>query len=112
LSHGSGLRPARGQALAEIGDRAIARGQTPQQPDHFGIAPRLAFQPARRAHLVEIAVQVKLQQIGRIIRRLAGAAFRPDVAEVQFVQIERIDIGVDRPHRIVPTDVILYARRK
>jgi hypothetical protein len=62
--------------------------------------------------LVEIAVQVKLQQIGRIIRRLASATFRPDVAEVQFVQIERIDIGIDRPHRIVPTDVILYARRK
>jgi hypothetical protein len=82
---GSSLRPARGQALGEIGDHAIAGRQTPQQPDHLGIAPCLSFQPARRAHLVEIAVQVKFQQIARVTRRLAGTAVRPDTAEIQCV---------------------------
>jgi len=53
------LQPGR-VGRAEIGDRAIGRRQAAQQPHQLHIAPRLALQPARRAHLVEIAVQVEL----------------------------------------------------
>ena len=105
------LQPGR-VVLAEIGNRAIARRQAAQQPHQLHIAPRFAFQSARRAHLVEIAVQIEPQEIGRIIRRLAGAAVGSDIAETQLVQIERIDIGVDGTNRIVPTDVILQTRRQ
>src|ERR1700687_4379165 len=57
-------RPIR---LAEVGDRAIAGRQILEQPDQLQIAARLTLKPTRRPDLIEVAVKIELQQIGRII---------------------------------------------
>src|SRR4051812_46356439 len=97
--------------LAEITDRSIGRCQPLEQPDHFQIALRLLLQPARRANLVQVPVQIQLQKIRRIIRWLASSiAPRTRVAEPQLIEIERLDVGLDRTNWIVSSDVILNPR--
>ena len=98
--------------LAESGDRAIAGRQSLQQPDQFQIALRLPLQTARRAHLVEIAVQIKLQQIGRVVRRLAHSHTTLGMPKAELSKIERFHIALDRPHRIVRRHVIFNPRRQ
>ena len=71
------------------------------------------LQPARRPDLVDVAVQVQLQQVGRIVGRLphfVRAALR--MAEAEFHQIECGHEAIDRPHRIVPPDIVLNPGRK
>jgi len=41
-----------------------------------------------------------------------GAAVRSDMAKIEFVQVERIDIGINGTNRIVLADVILQTRRQ
>src|ERR1700683_407878 len=55
----------------ELRDRLVVRIQPPQQPHQLHVAPTLCLQPPRRTDRVQIAIQVKLQQIARIV---AGAA--------------------------------------
>jgi|SRR6185295_8763515 len=86
--------------------RAEVRGEAARQPDQLEIAPALAFEPARGLDLIEIAVQVDLEQ-GR--RMIAGTARRlgRDTIKAKLRQIERINKGIDHPHRIVGADVVV-----
>src|SRR5690349_12024239 len=59
--------------LAEISDSFEIRIHPAQQPDQLQIAPRLGFQPPAGANPVEVAIEVKLEQIGRMIRRTPGS---------------------------------------
>jgi hypothetical protein len=88
------------------------RARCPMTEIDAATTPRLAFQPTRRAHLVEIAVQIQLEQIGRSVGRLAGSAVRADGAKAERAHIECVNIRVDRTHRIVRGDVIRDARRQ
>jgi hypothetical protein len=47
--------------------------------------------------------------VGRLART---AATPPGVAKPERLDIERLDIGLDRPHRIVAIHIIFNARRK
>ena len=92
---------------AEIGDGLEVRLQRPQQPDDLDVAMAFGFQPAARPHAVEIAVDVKLEQIAR---RIAGPArrLRLNPREARLDEIEAIDEGVDEADRVVRADVIVH----
>ena len=70
-----------------VGDRLEARTQAPDEPDHLDVAARLSLEPPTRAHPVEAAVDVELQQIGR---RVAGppGGLRLHPSEARPTQIE------------------------
>jgi hypothetical protein len=55
----------------KVSDRLEVRLQMAQQPDHLDIAMGRSLQPAARPHPVQIAVNVKLQQIGGRVARAA-----------------------------------------
>src|SRR6202043_1984444 len=62
--------------LAECRDGPKTRPEPPQQPDQLEIAAQLACQSARGADSEQVAINVKLQQIARMVRRLARPAGR------------------------------------
>jgi hypothetical protein len=94
--------------LTEIGNRLVIRNQPTRQPHHFNVASGLTLQPPARLNTIEIAVNVKLQQPGRMIRRpascLGSNPIEPHSAEIKFV-----NEGIDRPNRIVLIDPVLQA---
>src|SRR5215469_11312247 len=55
----------------EVGNGLEVWFQVPQQPDHLDIAVGFRLQPSARSHPVQVAVDVKLQQISRRICRAA-----------------------------------------
>src|SRR6185437_2847655 len=63
--------------------------------------------------LVYVAVKIKLQQVGRIIRRLPHA-FRASVRmmEAQLCKIESTNEALDRPNRIPQPNIVLNPWRK
>src|SRR3954469_22425345 len=99
--------------LAEVRNRPIARLQVPQQPDQLQIAAGFTLEPARRSDLVQIPIEIKLQQVRRIVRRLPDPRSPPlGVTEAKLDQIESVDVAVNRANRIVRPDIILNPRRK
>jgi len=86
----------------------VIRNQPTRQPHHFNVASGLTLQPPARLNTIEIAVNVKLQQPGRMIRRpascLGSNPIEPHSAEIKFV-----NEGIDRPNRIVLIDPVLQA---
>lgn len=70
-------------------------------------------QPTRRPDLVDVAVKVELQQIGRIVRWLAdpfSLAIR--MAKAEFGKVENTNEALDCPDRVVRPDIILNPSRK
>ena len=98
-------------SLAEVGDRLVIRRQPADQPHHFHIAPGLPLEPTARLNPVEIAVDVELQQIARMIGRPAGRQ-RRDPVKAETPKIELIDEDVDRPNRVVVADPVFQALGK
>ena len=92
--------------LAEVGNRLKVGRQSSGQPDQFQVALRLALQPAAGLHAIEVAIDVDLEQRGRVISGSAtgGAAGGP---EAQCPEVQRIHEGVDEPNGIVLVDVVL-----
>ena len=98
-------------SLAEVADRLVIRRQPADQPHHFHIAPGLPLEPTARLNPVEIAVDVELQHIRRMIGRPAGRQ-RLDPVKPEAEKIELIDEDVDRPNRVVLADPVFQALRK
>src|SRR5712691_10957130 len=99
--------------LAEVGDCPIARPQALQEPDQLQIAAGFPLQPTRRSDLVDVAVKVELQQIGRIVGRLPHffrAAIR--MTEAQLCKVESANEALDCADRIVRSDIVLNPGRK
>jgi len=61
---------------------------------------------------MEVAVKIELQQVSRVISRLAWAASNPRIAEPQLLQIEHADKSIDRTNWIIVIDVVFHARRQ
>ena len=62
-----------GRVLApKVGDGLEVGAQPAQQPDHLQVAAALRFQPSAGAHAVEVAVQVQLEQVARMVARPPG----------------------------------------
>jgi len=53
----------------KFGDALVIRSQAAQKPHHFNVAPAFGFQTPRRADLLQIAIEIKLQKIARIVTR-------------------------------------------
>src|SRR4051812_18266938 len=79
---------------AEIGDGLEIRLQCPQQPDHLDVAVTLGLKSAARTYSVQIAINVKLQQIAwSVARPPRGLCLHP--REARLRQIEAVNEGVD-----------------
>ena len=95
----------------KVSDRLEVWLQVPQQPDHLDIAMGLSLQPAARSHPVQIAVNVKLQQIdGRIAR--AACHLGLDVDKRRGRKIQPVDKNIDEAHRIVRANIIVNRLRQ
>ncbi len=94
--------------FAEVRDRLVVRSKPTEQPHDLQIASGLSFEPPARLHPVQIAVNVKLQENRRMIRRPTGCRrLRP--FEAHLSQIERIDKHVDHPNRVALVNEIIQA---
>ncbi|EQL44818.1 hypothetical protein M770_00395 [Pseudomonas aeruginosa VRFPA03] len=60
----------------------------------------LAFETAAGLDAIEIAVDVDLQQVGRMVSG-ATCFSRDDALETQLAKVEFIDENIDHPHRVV-----------
>ncbi len=52
---------------AELGDGFMVRIKPPQQPNQLHVAPALRLQSSGTAQLMQISIQIKLQEIARIL---------------------------------------------
>jgi hypothetical protein len=71
----------------------------------------LAFQPPAALYPVQVPIDVDLQEHRRVVRRPAGKGWLR-AGEPKFFQIELFDVGVDDPHRVVFSDVVVEALRE
>jgi len=95
----------------KVSNSLEVRLQVSQQPDHFDVAVGFGLQPAARSHSVQVAVDVKLQQIrGRICR--AARHLRRNAAEPRRREIQTVNKGVNEPYRVVRTDIVIHCLRQ
>ncbi len=81
------------------------------QPHDLDSAPGLPLKPAARLNPVQLAVDIELQQHGRMIARSAGRQWFNSL-KPELTEIELIDKHIDHPHRIVGTDPVFQLLRK
>ena len=96
---------------AEVGDGFEVRSHAAQQPDQFQIAGGFGFQAAAGADAVQVAVEVKLEQVCRMIGWPAGDR-RLGVGEAQGLKVQALDVGVDEAGGGIGGDVIVQAGRE
>ncbi|KES24287.1 hypothetical protein FG99_11055 [Pseudomonas sp. AAC] len=94
--------------LAEVGDGLEVRCQASGQLHQIDAALRLTLQPATGLDAIEIAVDVYLQQDGRVVRRAACFGGNHTV-KAQAAEIEFIDEHIDYSNRVGVRDVIIQA---
>lgn len=84
-----------------------------QQPDHFQVAVALGFEPTAGAELVQVAVNVKLEQVGG---RVTGPSAAPRIGlgepEAGGAQVQPGDEGVEEAHRVVRADIVFDRHRE
>ena len=91
----------------EVGDGLEVGLQASQQPDHLDVAVGLGLQAPARAHPVEVAVDVELQQIGRIVARPARR-LRHHAGEAGGREIQLVHEGLDEADRVVRAHVVVH----
>ena len=96
--------------MAEVGNGLEVGRQSTGQPHHFDVALRLALQPTAGRDAVQVAVDVELEQHRRVVRRPPGRR-RIGAGKTQLLQIQLVDKGVDRAHRIIFGDVVVQMLR-
>src|SRR5205085_10376847 len=89
---------------------AIAGHQELNQPDQQKIATGLALHTARRTDRIEVAIKIKLQQIGWVVRPLPSPAARSDITKSTLPKIKRRNESLDHSNRIVAGHIILHTR--
>jgi hypothetical protein len=82
-----------------------------QKPHNLDIARTLALQPARRAHLIQVAIKVKLQQVSRVVGRPSHRC-RHRPAELEPPQVKTVHKCVDHPNRRIRRHIVLNRRRQ
>jgi hypothetical protein len=75
--------------LSKVRDGLEVRHQSTGQPHLRNIALRLAFQPATRRDLADVAVDINLEQRAAVIGRAIGARARPETALSAETEFER-----------------------
>jgi hypothetical protein len=105
-------RPEGGTVVTpESGNGLEVRLQPSEQPDHLDVAVRLGYQAPARAHPVEIAVDVELQQIGGVVARPSGC-LRHNTREAGGREIQLAHKGLDEADRVVRADVVVHRPRQ
>jgi len=94
--------------VSAFGNRFVLGSELLQQPQQFDIAVRLLLQAAAGAQAIEVAVQVELQEITRMIRR-ASCGSGSDTLEAEGLKIEVIDEGIEKADRILCRDIVVEA---
>src|SRR5215212_5880826 len=97
--------------FAKIGDRLEIRPELFEQPHQLKIASRLAFEETRGAKSVEIAIDIQLEQISRMVGWAAKRCGH-GAEKAQFLQIELINEGINEADWIVVRDILIERRRK
>ena len=95
----------------EIRDGLVVGHQPTGQPHQLDIASRLAFQPATRRDAVQIPIDEKLQQDGRMIAR-PKCPRRRMAMETKCRQIELIDKEIDDTDQMIFADPVFQPLRK
>ena len=104
--------PEGGAVVAsEVGDGLEVRLQAPDEPDHLDVAVRLGLQAPAGSHPVEVAVDVELQQVGRVVARPARG-LRDDAGEAGPCEVQLVDEGLDEADRVVRADVVVHRLRQ
>src|SRR4029077_848349 len=98
--------------LAEIANRPKARLKPFEQPDQLDIAPGLTLESARGADPMQVAVNVQLEQVPRMIGRLPASATGAGLPKPSLRHIDRVPVGINRPHRIIAVDIVLDPSRE
>jgi hypothetical protein len=85
---------------SEIGNGLVIGRQTIEQPHELNVAPALALKPARRAHLVQVPVEIQSEQVARVIRRAAGRR-RLCLCKAKLAKIQTSHEGIDPPDGVL-----------
>src|ERR1700676_2443937 len=75
------------------------------------IAPGLGFKPAAGAHPIDVAINVELEQVGRIVSWTAGV-FRLNPGKACLIEVQIFDKRVDEADRIIAMNVVIDPRRQ
>ncbi len=93
---------------AEVSNRLEVRRQAARQPHQFDIALRLPLKTPAGLQAIEIAVDVDLEQHGRVIRRPASRSGF-NTFKAQVLKIQLVDERVDHADRVVVPDEVVQA---
>ena len=97
--------------LAEVGNCLMIRSKAPGEPHHLDVPPSLMLEPAARLNPVEVAIDIKLQQHGRMVGRPTGR-LGIDPIEAKRAEIEFVDKDVNDSNRIVLVNPVFQALGK
>jgi len=86
-------------------------GETPEQPYQLEIAAGFLFQLAARADAIEVAVDIQLEEVGRVIGWAPGL-LEDGVLEAETCQIKRVGKGIQEADGVVLGDVLIQRLRE
>src|SRR6201981_125142 len=96
---------------AEFGNRLVVRYPPSQQPHQLDGPSAFRFQPPRGTNLLEIAVEIQLQQVARIITRSPGLGGL-GALKSQTRHVQPVDKRIDHPAHVILGDQLFQADRK
>jgi len=96
---------------AELCDGFVVKRQPREKPHHLNATPTLGFQPARRAQLQQIAVDVEREQVRRIVRRVVRRR-RYRLAKSKPGKVQSGDKSIDHPADVLRGDKFIGAHSK
>lgn len=95
---GAGAHDGLGIVVPERCDRPVIRRKTTHEPEGFKIPDAGPLQHPRRAHLVEVAPDIKPQHVRGPEPRSAGRRGHCAI-ESEFPQVETLDKGINDTHQ-------------
>jgi len=96
---------------SEVCDGLEIGRETFDEPHDFDVAMRFPFQLTAGAYAVEIAIEVELQEITRVIRRSTGI-LENSMGETHLIQVKGVEECVDKANGAFLRDVIIESFRE
>ena len=97
--------------FTKVSDGLMVRSQFAQQPHHLDIALALLLQLTTAADAVQVAVDIQFQQVARRIGR-ATRLGQGGMGETSGGQIQAVHEGINEPHRVIGSDVLVQTLGK